>query len=1450
MTSWAPLGSNSSASESDAVISERVDNPMQVTSELERITREARIEALQRANSERDRRIAALEGASRASDERTNSLERELVSNATRVETLNERVKQREVELADLRTSLGEREVELADLRTSLGALHASTSWRITAPLRRIASGLTASQRNTLRWIARLGYWILTPHRTASRLRLMRARDQEIGQLALGNTGASAPPNETTQIERPEASPVAGAPSGASNSVSVEHSGRAAIVEEIIGYRRERIAQLEGELASQGAWAKELERVNGERDGQIVMLEGALGRRDERIAELERELESALGRRDERIAELERELESALGRRDERIAELERELESALERRDERIAALERELISRHAPIAPFGKVGSERDHSPVGTTRWFFVGDVLQWLEEHERVSGVGRVTCELFFASLKAQGQRYVPCVRGATPSGLISVPYWDTAVYLGGHFCADILKSANRAPPTPFRADHPRKGDHVLFTGVVWNSDYIELFRQLTDKGVSLDVLVHDIIPISRPDLVTEQYRAMFSEWLKATIAIASVIYVCSPVVRDEVVRWSILGGHQLNADVVVAEFGNSEVERAMSGDELSADPAIAGVRLDAFVLSVGTIDKRKNQLSLCRIWARLISAPGEANVPQLVLVGRDDLGLRSVDAKLSELIRNGKIVVLKGPSDAQLFGLYHACLFTVFPSLSEGYGLPVAESLFSGKLCISADLPAIRSHAGDLPWYFDPTDDDAAFALLRTAIEQPELRAETERRIKDEYRAKAWTATFETIAASAGRSDGARPGNAPATNAAAQSGDLDAATSLRKVQTWCTSREPDVSIVIINSRSSALTLECVKQIWTNTDGTRYEIVIVDGGSDPQHLVMLRMIGAGAGGRLLELGCDRHFGEANNIAVERAAGRYVCVLNNGVSVEPDWLKSLVHGLDETPEAGAAGPLVLSPDGSIQEAGALVDKNGIPTRLPSGKDGKAHLARKFVDYISGAALLVRRETFTAVGGFDLAYEPGGYEDIDLCFKFAAIGKKVLFCPAVVVVQRWPEPVDDDPTAEQRRSVLRDINREKFVERWGDYLRTRSWDAARTVAANLALDRPIATAAVVRADRKPSAAVFTPYDITPGGGERYILTLACALIRDFAVTIVTPFRYSHLRLRQIGTEFGIDLSVCDLMTTEEFRSAPRFDFFVAMGNHIVPPIELGGMCGVFMCQFPFRLPSQEITKGKGLLGDYAAIIVNSEYTKANVCNALSVHQISAPPVKIVYPPVPQLGGDARKKKMMIVAVGRFFVGGHDKRHDLMIEAFRSLIDNVAGDIELHLAGSSVPNQIQLNYLNRLKAMAEGLPVFLHVNLRSSKLHQLYRDAAIYWHATGLHADLEKYPEKAEHFGISLVEAMSAECVTLAFNAGGPREVIQHSVDGLLYDSIEELVRMTRMLLDPQNEGKRIAIGQAARHRAAEFSVDRFIENVRTMATTMSTSARDAAKLM
>ena len=1065
----------------------------------------------------------------------------------------------------------------------------------------------------------------------------------------------------------------------------------------------------------------------------------------------------------------------------------------------------------------------AQHDHERLAAPGrlWFYVGDLIEWQRDHENLTGVGRVTSELLFAALLEKTAEVRLCVADPGLPGLVQLrdpePIREAVRRSARNFseAEEEIIQARLSPP----ASRLAKGDHVVFTGVVWTEPYIELFRRLTEAGVGFSLLVHDIIPLHLAAAVGGGPARGSGRGLRAALETADANYVSTRHVAEDVARWAVAARVRPRARIVEIGFGS----RLLAAPAPTGEEWPDGVDRDDFVLCVGTIDTRKNQRALVHVWTELAVRHGAA-CPQLLLVGRDDLALQT-EPLFRSLEALGKVKLLTGVSDRQLAALYRACRFTAFPSTSEGYGLPVAESLAHGKLCIASDLPAVRAHAGDFAWYFDPTSTADAIAMFDRAVTHPgEVQAASERIARD-HCGRRWSDTFADMRAGLDLSS-AEPPQAPQpreADAYAGSAALSERAVLARAERWCVDDEVEVSIVIVNWNAAALTLDCIRQVWAASEGLRYEIIIADNGSRDAERAPLRRLGPGV--RLIEIGCNRFFGEANNIAVEAARGRFVCFLNNDAFGGDGWLQALRRGFEDHPRAGAVGPLFRFPDGRVQEAGGFIDESGYPKRAGREELELNEELRKdrVVDYISAAALLVDRELFLQIGGFDLAYEPAYYEDTDLCFKIAAAGRSVVCTPKSVVVHIEGASANGDPVAELRRKHLGDLNRAKFHSRWSEYLLRRDDESLADARRKLALDRSVP-------GHRPTgrkAIVYTPEPLTPGGGERYILTLFERLTKSHDVVFVTPHPYSRIRVRDLAQGFGLDLSAIELRV-EADEPWDEVEVQVVTGNHVVPPAPARARVNLFHCQFPFPMETPLDAERRGRLAGYDRILVNSRFTALHVASSLNGLQLPDVPIDVLPPPSRQLAAAAKSQDVFrILSVGRFFRGGHSKRQDLLIDAFSLLLARSSAPMELHFAGSSHPAPENMDYLAELMAAAKGRPIHFHVNAATQDLDALNVSANIYWHGTGLGRDLVTQPWAAEHFGISIVEAMSTGAVPLALASGGAREIIQHGKSGFLYDTVDALVEETLGLIDgPEDRRRRMAAAAAA--RARDYSVEAF----------------------
>jgi glycosyltransferase involved in cell wall biosynthesis len=115
----------------------------------------------------------------------------------------------------------------------------------------------------------------------------------------------------------------------------------------------------------------------------------------------------------------------------------------------------------------------------------------------------------------------------------------------------------------------------------------------------------------------------------------------------------------------------------------------------------------------------------------------------------------LVRDS-IVLLQGASDGELSWLYRNCLWTLYPSLYEGWGLPVSESLAHGKFCLASDSSSLPEAGQGLARHLDPLDFRAWDAAIRELLSSPAIVAEAEQRIRQSYRPMTWQQSAEQLA----------------------------------------------------------------------------------------------------------------------------------------------------------------------------------------------------------------------------------------------------------------------------------------------------------------------------------------------------------------------------------------------------------------------------------------------------------------------------------------------------------------------------------------------------------------------------------------------------------------------------------------------------------------------------------------------------------------------
>jgi len=350
--------------------------------------------------------------------------------------------------------------------------------------------------------------------------------------------------------------------------------------------------------------------------------------------------------------------------------------------------------------------------------------------------------------------------------------------------------------------------KPGDTFVILGAFWISPtYERLLMSLRESGVFVAVLIYDLLPITHRQFFDAELADDFTRNVIDVLFLCDFVMTISEYVAGETRNLLSRIGKQIKVQSIPLAHELNESKNAFTPirDEVKE------VVQDDFVLCVGTLEVRKNHEYLLRVWQNMIAERGTDRVPDLVLVGRWGWKIDGFRSALEESnYLNGKIHVLCNISDPELSYLYERCLFTVYPSTAEGWGLPVGESLMHGKACIASNLTSIPEVGGDFVRYINPHNVQDGQAALTQWIDNPSDIETAVTKIKAGFKPRSWLDVArhlrETIAKlSEGNSDSAAYVAAAAgkilhigserTARAAKRGDFQArAAALVRVSGW--------------------------------------------------------------------------------------------------------------------------------------------------------------------------------------------------------------------------------------------------------------------------------------------------------------------------------------------------------------------------------------------------------------------------------------------------------------------------------------------------------------------------------------------------------------------------------------------------------------------------------------------------------------------------------
>lgn len=245
-------------------------------------------------------------------------------------------------------------------------------------------------------------------------------------------------------------------------------------------------------------------------------------------------------------------------------------------------------------------------------------------------------------------------------------------------------------------------------------------------------------------------------------------------------------------------------------------------------------------------------------------------------------------------------------------------------------------------------------------------------------------------------------------------------------------------------PEVSIIIPVYGKADYTLHCLQAIQESRGLTTYEVIVVDDCSRDNTGSLLALI---QGLRVITNESNIGFLHSCNKGAGEARGRYLLFLNNDTQVHPEWLDALYSTFREHPGAGLVGSKFIYPDGTLQEAGGMIWRDAGGANYGRGDDPvkPEYSYLRDVDYCSGASIMIPRELFRRLGGFDTRFAPAYYEDTDLAFSVRQAGYRVLFQPASLVIHF--EGITSGTDISTGVKSFQRINKERMHEKWRDTL-------------------------------------------------------------------------------------------------------------------------------------------------------------------------------------------------------------------------------------------------------------------------------------------------------------------------------------------------------------------------------------------------------------------
>jgi glycosyltransferase involved in cell wall biosynthesis len=335
-------------------------------------------------------------------------------------------------------------------------------------------------------------------------------------------------------------------------------------------------------------------------------------------------------------------------------------------------------------------------------------------------------------------------------------------------------------------------------------------------------------------------------------------------------------------------------------------------------------------------------------------------------------------------------------------------------------------------------------------------------------------------------------------------------------------------------------------------------------------------------------------------------------------------------------------------------------------------------------------------------------------------------------------------------------------------------------------------------------------------AAIYNPYLDTLGGGEKYTVTFAMVLAEN-GYKVDIQWKNEAIK-NKLEKRFGLTFKNIEFV--RDIKRGDGYDVCFWVSDGSIPLLR--ARKNILHFQVPFKDVNGRSLLNKMKMFRIKKVICNSNFTKRFIDEEFGVNSV------VIYPPVTTDKIKPKRKENIILYIGRFSQLEQAKNQHILVDVFKKFFNKGYKDWKLILAGGV---EVGVgDYLTKIKRKSKGYPIEIIESPKYLRLVDLYGRAKLFWSAVGFDINESKEPKKVEHFGITVVEAMSGGCVPVIFNAGGHKEIVSDGKNGFLWEKTSELVRITKRLVSDNKYLRDIS--KEAVQRSKCFSYERYAEEI------------------